>query len=81
MVQQHHSLNGHEFEQTPGDSEGQGILACCSPQNHRVGRDLVAEQQQGIHLQFCGWFVSLSVKPDLETVEAYFRGTVWSPRG
>ena len=27
----HHQLNGHEFEQTPGDSGGQGILACCSP--------------------------------------------------
>ena len=26
-----HQLNGHEFEQTPGDSEGQGTLACCSP--------------------------------------------------
>ena len=26
----HHRLNGHEFEQTPGDSEGQGSLACCS---------------------------------------------------
>ena len=25
-----HHLNGHEFEQTPGDSEGQGSLACCS---------------------------------------------------
>ena len=28
MVGQHHRLNGHEFEQTPGDGEGQGILAC-----------------------------------------------------
>ena len=27
----HHQLNGHEFEQTPGDSEGQGRLACYSP--------------------------------------------------
>ena len=27
----HHQLNGHEFEQTPGDGEGQGSLACCSP--------------------------------------------------
>ena len=27
----HHQLNGHEFEQTPGDSEGQGNLARCSP--------------------------------------------------
>ena len=24
-------LNGHEFEQTPGNSEGQGSLVCCSP--------------------------------------------------
>ena len=27
----HHRLNGHEFEQAPGDSEGHGSLACCSP--------------------------------------------------
>ena len=31
MVEWHHQLNGHEFEQTLGDSEGQGSLACCSP--------------------------------------------------
>ena len=30
MVGWHHWLNGHEFEQTEGDSEGQGSLACCS---------------------------------------------------
>ena len=30
MVGWHHGLNGHEFEQTPGDSEGQGNLVCCS---------------------------------------------------
>ena len=29
MVGWHHGLNVHEFEQTPGDSEGQGSLACC----------------------------------------------------
>ena len=27
----HHQLNGHELEQTPGNSEGQGSLVCCSP--------------------------------------------------
>ena len=27
----HHRLTGHEFEQTPGDSEGHESLACCSP--------------------------------------------------
>ena len=26
MVAWHHQLNGHEFEQTPGDAEGQGSL-------------------------------------------------------
>ena len=31
----HHQINGHEFEQSPGDSEGQGSLACCSPQGHK----------------------------------------------
>ena len=31
MVGWHHQLNGHEFEQTLGDGEGQGGLACCSP--------------------------------------------------
>ena len=28
-------LNGHEFEQTQGDSEGQGSLACCCPWGHK----------------------------------------------
>ena len=31
MIVWHHRPNGHEFEQTPRDGEGQGILACCSP--------------------------------------------------
>ena len=31
MVGQHHRLNGHECEQAPGDGDGQGSLACCSP--------------------------------------------------
>ena len=31
MVGWHHRLNGHEFEQAPGDGDGQGGLVCCSP--------------------------------------------------
>ena len=31
MVGFHQQLNGHEFEQTLGDREGQGSLACYSP--------------------------------------------------
>ena len=35
MVGWHHQLNGHEFEQTPGNGEGQGNLACYSPWGHK----------------------------------------------
>ena len=35
MVGWHHRLSGHEFEQSPGDGEGQGSLACCSPRGHK----------------------------------------------
>ena len=31
----HHRLNGPEFEQILGDSEGQGSLECCSPWSHK----------------------------------------------
>ena len=31
MAGWHHRLNGQEFEQAPGDGEGQGSLVCCSP--------------------------------------------------
>ena len=35
IVVWHHGLNGHEFEQSPGGSEGQGSLVCCSPLGHK----------------------------------------------
>ena len=35
MVRCHHQLNGHEFEQTLGDSEGQGSLETCSQWGHK----------------------------------------------
>ena len=35
MVRCHHQLNGHEFQQAPGDGEGQGSLAWCSPWGHK----------------------------------------------
>ena len=31
MVGWHHQLDGHEFEQAPGDGEGQESLVCYSP--------------------------------------------------
>ena len=35
MVGWYHRLNGHEFGQAPGDSEGQGSLICCSPRGRK----------------------------------------------
>ena len=35
LVGWHHRPDGHEFEQTPGDSEGQGSLVCCSPRGRK----------------------------------------------
>ena len=35
MVGWHHRLNGHEFEQIPGDGEGQHRLACRSPRDRK----------------------------------------------
>ena len=35
MVEWHHRFKGHEFEQTPGNGEGQGTLACCSSWGHK----------------------------------------------
>ena len=40
-----HQLNGHEFEQTAGDSGGQRSLACCRPCSHKES-DTTKQQQQ-----------------------------------
>ena len=51
MVGWHHWLNGHEFEQTPGDSEGQRSLAGCSLWSRQESDDWVTE------LNWTGWFM------------------------
>ena len=35
MAGWHHRINGHEFEQTPGDGKGQGSLVCYSRWGHK----------------------------------------------
>ena len=35
MVELHHRLNGHEFQQAPGVGDGQEGLACCSPRGRK----------------------------------------------
>ena len=56
-----HHLNEHEFEQTPGDSKGQGSLVCCSPQDHRVRHDLGTEQQQCVYIYSSGYLTFLCI--------------------
>ena len=46
IVGWHHGLNGHEFEQAPGDCDGQGSLASYSSWGLRVRHDRATEQQQ-----------------------------------
>ena len=40
-----HQINGHDLEQTPGESKGQGSLAFCSPWACRAGHDLATEKE------------------------------------
>ena len=74
MVGWHHWLNGHEFEQTLGDSEGQGRLACCNLCGHKVSDMTVTEQQQYLmhaemaHSKFWTFIFVL-------TAEIYSKGT------
>ena len=48
MVGWHHRLSGYKFEQTPGDSEGQGSPACCSPWVH-IEADMTEQLNSHIH--------------------------------
>ena len=43
MVEWHHRLDGHEFEQALGVGDRQGSLVCCSLWGHRVGHDGMTE--------------------------------------
>ena len=49
MVGWHHQLNGHEFEQTPGDSDGQGSLVCFGPWD-RKGSNTTERLKKNIHI-------------------------------
>ena len=67
MVGWHHWLDGHEFEQTLGNSEGQRGLACCSPWSCRVRHELATEQRQKTEIKP---LVSYKSQTGLEPVTA-----------
>ena len=50
MAGWHHRLNGHEFEQTLGDSGGQGNLVFCSPWGHKESDTTEQATEQQPHL-------------------------------
>ena len=52
MVGWQHRLNGREFEQAPGDGEGQGSLVCCSTWGYRIRLDWATEQQPQCKKEF-----------------------------
>ena len=62
MVGRHHWLNGHEFEETPGDSKGQGRLTCCSSWGCKELDMTVAEQHKSSIQTKCLHLDYLSVR-------------------
>ena len=60
MVRWHHQLNGHEFEQTLGDSGGQGSLACCSPWGCKELDEIKRLNNKQSHPPGCNSFLPLS---------------------
>ena len=52
MLWWHHLLNGHKFEQIPGDSEGQGSLAWCSSWGHKE-----LDMTEQLTLSLYTWFI------------------------
>ena len=60
MVGWHQWVNEHEFEQTPGDSEGQRRLACCRPWS---GNKLDKTEQLNNNKKALQFFSVLSVLP------------------
>ena len=72
MIGWHHRFNGHEFEQTTGDGEGQGSLAYCSPWACKKSDMTVIERQKYALLSTMAWpaqgpFLSLA----LATIHSY----------
>ena len=60
MVGWHHQHNGHEFEKTPGDSEGQGSLVHCIPWGHKESDMTLGLNKSNsgmFHLEFDFWKV------------------------
>ena len=65
MVEWHHWLHGHEFEQVPGDGEGQRSQVCCSPWGCKKSNttEWLNSSNQCPLSQWCHPTISSSVSP------------------
>ena len=63
MVGWHYQLNGHEFEQAPGVGDGQGSLACCSPQGCHLGQEDLLEEEMAMHSSILAWRIPWTEEP------------------
>ena len=88
MVGWHHWLNGHEFELTPGDGEGQGSLACYNPGAHKVS-DTTEQLNNNCNLssgnfeglRFPGFSSDIFVRVQLNTSYWKVVAEPWTTRG
>ena len=62
-------INGHEFEQAPRDSEGQGSLACCSPWGHKE-----SNTTEWLNNNNKGQVISRNLKRQQGTSEGFWAG-------
>ena len=72
MIGWYHRFNGHEFEQAPGDGEGQGSLVCYSPWGHKESTRteqlnnttiLNAEFQTNTSIERASWYKQTNWDP------------------
>ena len=77
MVGWHYQLNGHESEQTSGDSEGQGSLVCCSPWGHKES-DMTEWLKNCEWILVSAWKCHQFVTDRLKSIKTILPTTPWS---
>ena len=79
MVGWHHRLNGHKFEQTLGDGEGQGSLACYSSWgSQRVRCDLANELNWNVFSKHQKFFILMKFYLLFLTQKCFWHGIWWN---
>ena len=69
-------IDGHEFGQTLGDSEGQRILACCIPWGRRVGHNLTTEHEQ--YKLLCNVMLVFAVQQSESVISIHISSLSWT---